>query len=91
VVNISVRLKLNRYSRDRESHIRINTEKCRSCPHRACLTACPAQCYLPHPENTVIFNYQACLECGTCYLICDQGALQWNYPRGGCGVSFRFS
>lgn len=91
MVKVAARLKNNRYRLDRKAHIQVDFEKCRACRHRACVTACPAQCYLPHPEDGVAFHHEACLECGTCYLICDQGALKWNYPGGGCGVSFRFA
>ncbi len=91
MIDIAVRLKLSRYILAGESHIKVDYEKCRKCPHRACLTACPAQCYLPHEEQGVVFNYENCLECGTCYVICDQKALQWEYPKGGCGINYRWS
>lgn len=91
MVDVSVRLKHNRYRVDRGAHIEVDYAKCRNCLHKACLTACPAQCYLSHTENGVVFNYEGCLECGTCYVICDRGALKWNYPKGGFGVSFRFA
>lgn len=91
MVNIAVRLRNNRYRVGREAHILVNYNKCGNCPHQACLTACPAQCYLILPNNNVVFNYEGCLECGTCYVICDQGALKWNYPKGGFGVSHRFA
>ncbi len=91
MVDVSVRLKHNRYRLDREAHIIVDYEKCRTCPHKACLTACPAQCYLSQEETGVVFNYEGCLECGTCYVVCDQDALKWNYPKGGYGVSYRFA
>lgn len=91
MVNINHRLKHNRFNLDREAHIKVDFARCRACPHHVCLTACPARCYLHHPVDGVTFNYENCLECGTCYLLCDQNALTWNYPRGGCGVSLRFS
>ncbi|MCL4440145.1 MAG: ferredoxin [Firmicutes bacterium] len=91
MVDISQRLKFSRYRLDRQAHIEVDYVKCRRCTHRACLTACPAQCYLAHAENGVLFNYEGCLECGTCYVICDLGALKWNYPKGGCGVNYRFA
>ncbi len=91
MVDISMRLKFSRYRVDREPHIRVNYANCRTCKQRACLTACPAQCYLPRQEDGVVFNYEACLECGTCYIVCDRGALAWEYPKGGYGVSFRFA
>ena len=91
MVNITVRLKYSRYRLDREAHIVVDYTKCPGCPHKSCLTACPAQCYLPHSDNAVVFNYEGCLECGTCYIICDQGALKWKYPKGGCGINYRFA
>lgn len=91
MVDVAVRLKLSRYNLDREAHIKVDYELCRKCEHRACLTACPAQCYLPQAEQGVVLNYEGCLECGTCYVICDQGGLQWEFPKGGCGISYRFS
>ncbi len=91
MVDVSVRLKHSRYKLSRVAHIKVNYDKCRNCPHRACLTACPAQCYLSHQENGTVFNYEGCLECGTCYVVCDQGALEWDFPEGGCGISYRFS
>lgn len=91
MVDVSVRLKHSRYKLSGVAHIKVDYDKCRKCPHRACLTACPAQCYLPHEENGTAFNYENCLECGTCYVICDQGALEWEFPKGGYGISYRFS
>lgn len=90
MVDVTVRLKLSRYNLDREAHIKVDYAKCQDCPHRACLTACPAQCYVTQGTG-VVFNYESCLECGTCLMICDQGAVDWEFPTGGCGINYRFS
>lgn len=77
---------------DSEAHIRINQTACQGCLHKSCTFSCPARCYQWNRErNRIDFAYEPCLECGTCLLICDQGALEWNYPRGGFGVLFRLS
>jgi ferredoxin like protein len=34
------------------------------------------------------FQYEDCVECGTCYIMCDQGAVSWNHPRGGFGITY---
>jgi ferredoxin like protein len=40
-------------------------------------------------DGGVLFNYEQCFECGTCYLVCDTaGAITWRYPEGGSGVVF---
>ena len=31
----------------------------------------------------MLFNYEQCFECGTCYIACNQeGAILWSYPDG---------
>ena len=75
-----------------EAHIRVSREVCRGCTHRACTNTCPARCYEWNAEKERIdFAYEACLECGTCLIICDRGALEWHYPKGGFGVRFRLT
>ncbi|MDY6911458.1 MAG: ferredoxin family protein, partial [Chloroflexota bacterium] len=37
-----------------------------------------------------VFSYDGCLECGACRISCAKGAVDWNYPRGGFGVSFEY-
>jgi ferredoxin like protein len=52
--------------------------------------ACPAGLFVPTADGGILFNYEQCFECGTCYLACDTaGAITWTYPDGGHGVVFR--
>jgi ferredoxin like protein len=89
-VNIEDLFDLVSYRVHPEAHIRVKEEVCGRCLHRACTHSCPARCYEFNGERgRVDFGYEACLECGTCLLVCDQGALDWNYPEGGYGVRFR--
>lgn len=75
-----------------EAHIRVNQDVCMTCSERACTFVCPARCYQWNGERLRLeFAYEPCLECGTCLLICDDGALEWNYPKGGFGVRFRLT
>lgn len=86
---IEEKLNYVRYCVDREAHIVVNRTLCRDCPHRACTRCCPAECY--KLENGQLqFTYEGCLECGTCRFVCDRGAVDWDYPRGGFGVCYRF-
>lgn len=72
------------------AHIVVDSEVCRSCTTRACVTACPADLFAPTSDGGILFNYEGCFECGTCYLLCDsEGAITWNYPEGGHGVIFQ--
>ncbi|HUZ20398.1 MAG TPA: 4Fe-4S dicluster domain-containing protein [Acidimicrobiales bacterium] len=74
------------------AHIVVDDEVCRSCTTRECVSACPANLFVPTANGGILFNYEQCFECGTCYLICNKaGAISWAYPEGGHGVVFRRS
>ncbi|MGH3439725.1 MAG: ferredoxin family protein [Sciscionella sp.] len=72
------------------AHISVDTDVCRSCTTKACVHACPADLFVPTADGGILFNYEQCFECGTCYQVCDSaGAITWSYPDGGHGVVFR--
>ncbi len=89
MMTIEEKLNLVRLNVDVEAHIHVNKSLCRQCEHRACTRICPSECYKCTNEE-VGFTYESCLECGACKLVCDKGAIEWRYPRGGFGVCFRF-
>jgi ferredoxin like protein len=91
-MNIENLTQLTQFQVDGESHILVNKEICRTCDHHACARACPANCYT-YDEKTGLLSvvYETCLECGTCSVVCDKGAVDWSYPRGGYGVCFRLT
>ena len=91
-MNIESKLGLNAFKLDEESHIRINQEICRQkCKEKYCLFVCPAHLYSVNKETgDFSVEFEGCLECGTCRITCRYGALEWEYPRGGFGVQFRF-
>jgi ferredoxin like protein len=71
------------------AHISVDSDVCRSCTTRECVSACPANLFAPTAEGGILFNYEECFECGTCYLVCnEEGAITWTYPDGGFGVVF---
>jgi ferredoxin like protein len=73
-------------------HIVIDHEICQSqCKTKPCLYVCPANLYTYKQEKDEVFvDYEGCLECGTCLIICQDEALTWHYPRAGFGVQYRF-
>ncbi|HBC93277.1 MAG TPA: ferredoxin family protein [Pelotomaculum sp.] len=76
---------------DAEAHIVLNKEICATCAAKPCTWACPACLYTCRQDGEISFDYAGCLECGTCRLICPSpGAINWRYPRGACGVTFRY-
>ena len=73
-------------------HITVDSSVCNGCGTRPCIVACPANLFVPTADGGIVFNYEQCFECGTCYLVCNEdGALSWSYPEGGHGVVFRKS
>jgi ferredoxin like protein len=81
-----------RFKVDDTPHIVVDGKECQKCSVRACITVCPANLFVPLDDGSVLFNYEQCFECGACYFVCTQeGAIQWTYPKGGYGVTFRES
>jgi ferredoxin like protein len=75
-----------------KAHIEVNAEPCRGCSIKACISSCPANLFVPTSDGGVVFNYEQCFECGTCYMVCnEEGAIRWRYPEGGAGVVFHRS
>jgi ferredoxin like protein len=74
------------------AHIIVDGRKCADCSVRGCVVACPANLFVPTADGGIVFNYEQCFECGTCYLVCnEEGAITWGYPEGGHGVVFHHS
>jgi len=91
-MNIENLTQITQFLIDEKSHIILNKEICVTCDQHACVQACPANCYT-YDEKTKLLSvvYETCLECGTCHVICDKGAVDWTYPRGGFGVNYRLT
>lgn len=88
-MKIDDKLALDLFHIDKDAHIKVNQEICNKCPHRACTYTCPVENYKLE-DGKIVFSWEGCLECGTCRIICDQGAVEWDYPKGGFGISYRF-
>jgi len=73
-----------------DAHITVEGDHCDGCTTRACVTVCPAGLFVEVAGGGVLFNYEQCFECGSCYLVCNEaGAIHWRYPTGGKGVVVR--
>ena len=90
MASIAERLNTVHFVVDESAHIVVDGEKCRGCEAHPCLTFCPANCFTKNERGGIDYYYVGCVECGTCLLLCDGEAVQWSYPRGGCGVHYRF-
>ena len=86
------RIETTRFDVHERAHIVVDGAVCADCSTRECVVACPAKLFVPTADGGILFNYEQCFECGTCYLVCNrEGAISWSYPEGGYGVVFRHS
>ncbi|MDR2355385.1 MAG: 4Fe-4S dicluster domain-containing protein [Clostridiales Family XIII bacterium] len=70
------------------SHIIVNEDCEDEKEMRLLAKACPAGLY-SYEEGKLSFNYEGCLECGTCRVLSGGGLIEhWNYPRGAKGVEY---
>jgi ferredoxin like protein len=82
-------LGLVRFAVDPEPHIKLDKDICGQCRDRVCIRVCPTRCFTAE-GGEMMFSHQNCLECGACRISCRNGALDWNHPKGGYGVCFRY-
>lgn len=84
---------LNQEKQEAKPHITVNTKICDEiCGHKATTYVCPANCYTLDDEGKMHFQFEDCIECGSCLYACDQGAVSWEYPDPeiGRGVKWNF-
>lgn len=73
------------------AHIVVDYNICSKCPHQNCVWGCPVQCYTRiDADQKIVFQYEDCVECGTCFIMCDQGSVKWNNPNGTFGVKYKY-
>jgi len=91
-VRVEDKLYQNRYLVDvGRPHIKVKPHAVPSQALLALTTACPAGCYAKTETGQVEITPDGCMECGTCRIIAEAtGDIEWNYPRGGFGVLFKF-
>jgi ferredoxin like protein len=82
----------NRYLVDAgRPHIKVRPHQV---PSKALLSltyTCPAGCYSRNDKGQVEITVDGCFECGTCRVVTAKtGEIEWDYPRGGYGVLFKF-
>ena len=90
--NVEQKLFQNRYLVDSgRPHITVKPHTKPSKQLLALVTTCPAGCYSKNDNGQVEISVDGCFECGTCRVVCaTTGEVEWNYPRGGFGVAYKF-
>jgi ferredoxin like protein len=91
-VRVEDKLFHNRYLVDvGRPHIAVRPHDQPSANLLALTRICPAKCYEENDKGQVEITPDGCMECGTCRILCEaSGEIEWDYPRGGFGVLFKF-
>lgn len=82
----------NRYLVDAgRPHIKVKAGAAPSAALRSLVTTCPAGCYSTNDKGLVEIAADGCMECGTCRVVTAKtGEIDWQYPRGGYGILYKF-
>ena len=92
-VNIDDKLGMLTFKADHEQpHIKIDDASvcAKKCSEKPCTTVCPAKVYVwEGPQNKIIVNYENCIECGACRMLCPFDNINCHWPRGGFGVQYK--
>jgi len=88
--NLDDKLFKVKYVSDDVSHLIPDQSKCLICESKACTYFCPAKVYEWDEENQKLtVGYENCLECGACRIACEKKCIDWTYPKGTKGVTFK--
>jgi ferredoxin-like protein FixX len=69
--------------------IKIDPEKCTGCGR--CIIICVMNLWKLRDGIAILSeDYQSkCLECASCYQVCDSDAISFSYPAGGTGIIYK--
>ena len=91
-LSVEDKLGLFDFDWDENQFITVDHDLCVKCNDKPCLYVCPSKVYQLN-DDKIVYNIEGCIELGMCTVVCDKignGAITWNYPRGGKGVSFNY-
>lgn len=91
-VNVDKLVSEIKYYVDEEfAHIQVREPTmCGVCTQKPCLAFCPAHVFTQDAQGRIMVGYQACVECGSCRIGCPLSNIDWQLPRGGYGVAYKF-
>jgi ferredoxin-like protein FixX len=70
--------------------IRQDKARCTGCGR--CVNICPMELWeLKKSKAFISPDYtEKCVECGSCWLVCESNAIEFRYPEGGTGVIWEY-
>ena len=90
--SIQEKISTIKYICDSKTHLVLDEEKCKKCDNKICTFICPADVYNYDSESDkIVVQYENCLECGACRIACPKKAIDWEFPKSGCGIILKNS
>lgn len=68
--------------------ITIRTSLCTGCGD--CVKVCLGECFEIKNQKAKIKSLAACMECASCWYVCQSGAVNFRWPKGGTGFRTRW-
>ncbi len=68
--------------------VSVDDERCNGCGD--CMKVCLAGCFTVENKKARVRSLDECMECGSCWYICDREAVRFSWPEGGKGFRTRF-
>lgn len=68
---------------DTGDFIKIDEKKCIGCMN--CVKVCLAGCFEMIEKKARIINLEKCMECASCWYVCQEEAIIFTWPPGGTG------
>jgi ferredoxin like protein len=82
------KLGLNKFTAFEKTHLKIKEGADPKVVEEK-LFICPAKVYELSDKGVPIVSFENCLECGTCRVAAPD-EVDWEYPQGGYGVTYKF-
>ncbi len=69
----------------------LDAERCTGCGN--CVAICPMDLWRMRGGRAELAEgyREVCVECGSCFIACEAGAVDFTYPPGGTGVAYRYA
>ncbi|HUX99971.1 MAG TPA: 4Fe-4S binding protein [Candidatus Deferrimicrobium sp.] len=69
--------------------IKIDQEKCTGCGR--CIIICVMNLWKLRDGIAILDEdyHNKCLECASCYQVCESDAISFSYPAGGTGIIYK--
>ena len=83
------KLGLNKFKAFEKTHLKIKKGADVHKVVEGVLFICPAKVYELNDKGEAIVSFENCLECGTCRVAAPDD-VEWEYPQGGFGVTFKY-